>query len=133
MKKQRFDSPTDLNITEKEKAMDAKTLTEDAERYQDKIRELSLAKLSEPIRVLDEEGGREFNVTSYYDLYWLSPGTLLYVNDGYFMRSGLNSWVSTEFDTPISSGKFFILLAAYVADDIPIRCLYSSDFSGRGR
>lgn len=69
--------------------MDAKTLTEDAERYQDKIRELSLAKLSEPIRVLDEEGGREFNVTSYYDLYWLSPGTLLYVNDGYFMRSGL--------------------------------------------
>lgn len=100
--------------------MDAKTLSENVEQHQDRIRELSLKKLSEPIRVLDKEGGREFNVTSYSDLYWLPPGTLLYVNGGYFMRSGPDGWVSTEFDTPISSGKFFILLAAYVADDFPI-------------
>lgn len=112
--------------------MDAKALSESVERHQDRIRELSLKKLSEPIRVLDKEGGREFNVTSYYDLYWLPPGTLLYVNGGYFMRSGLDSWASTESDTSISSGKFFILLTAYAANDILIRCLYSPDDSRRG-
>lgn len=110
--------------------MDAKELNENVAGLYEKLRELSQEKLSKPISVkrkTGDEKSRGFGISNYRDLLWLPVGTLLYADNGYFMKKSTESWVSTFRDRPLDAKELFAVFVSLAADDFPIYFVFIPD------